>query len=115
MIFWFTQMDAIGGFYVVAALFGLAYGGVVPCYAFIVRELIPAHRAGWATGTVFFFGNIGMGVGGFLGGWLFDVTGTYAASFGAGAAFGTFNLLVVGFLLYQQKGHRLASAMHPAA
>ena len=100
MIFWFTQMTTPPGFYLIAALFGLGYGGVIPAYAIIIREYFPLHRVGMTVGLVFFFGNLGMGLGGFLGGLLFDLSGTYTLSYATGAATGTVNLLIVGSLLY---------------
>ena len=100
MIFWFTQMTTPPGFYLIAVLFGLGYGGVIPAYAIIIREYFPLHRVGMTVGLVFFFGNLGMGLGGFLGGLLFDLSGTYTFSYATGAATGTVNLLIVGSLLY---------------
>ncbi len=100
MIFWFTQMDSSPGLFLIAVLFGLGYGGVIPSYAITLREMIPIHRVGRAVGILFFFANIGMGTGGFLGGLLFDISGTYTISFSIGAMTGAINLIIVGSLLY---------------
>jgi MFS family permease len=99
LIFWFTRMGSPASFYIAAVLFAVGYGGVIPAYAIIVRELVPARRVGVLMGVVMFFGNIGMGLGGFLGGVLFDWTGSYTVPFGAGAVAGIVNLAIVGFLL----------------
>ena len=98
MIFWFTQFDALSSLYLVAVGYGIAYGGVVPSYAMTIREQLPVALAGRATGIVFLFGNTGMALGGFLGGAIFDYTGTYTWSFAAGAIAGIVNLLIVGSL-----------------
>jgi MFS family permease len=100
LIFWFTQARSLPAFYVIAAIFAVGYGGVIPAYAVIVREYIPPGRVGRATGTVMLFGNIGMGLGGFLGGVLFDWSGSYLASFGAATAAGIANVAIVGTLLF---------------
>ena len=115
MIFWFSQMTAPAGFYLIAVLFGLGYGGVIPAYAIIIREYFTLHRVGMTVGLVFFFGNLGMGLGGFLGGFLFDLSGTYTLSYATGAATGTVNLLIVGSLLYFLSTQRPALVAPEAA
>ncbi|HEX7928253.1 MAG TPA: MFS transporter, partial [bacterium] len=99
LIFWFTRMSTSMSFYITAVMFAVGYGGVIPAYAIIVRELVPARRVGVIMGIVMFFGNIGMGLGGFLGGALFDWTGSYNTPFGMGAVVGTVNLVIVGSLM----------------
>ncbi len=99
-IFWFTQMHAPAGFFVIAVLFGIGYGGVIPAYAIILREQIPAHRMGRMVGLVFLFANVGMGTGGYLGGLLFDLSGSYTLPYAVGALAGVLNLVVVGSLLF---------------
>jgi MFS family permease len=51
-----------------------------------------------------FFGWAGMGIGGFLGGQLFDLSGDYRASFFFAALMGVFNLIVL--LLFQARINR---------
>jgi MFS family permease len=57
----------IGGFYAVAALFGLAYAGVMPLYAVIARENFPMHVIGTVFGAatygLLYIGSFGMGLG----------------------------------------------------
>ncbi|MBN06146.1 MFS transporter [Ponticaulis sp.] len=81
--------------YMVSGLFGLVFGGIVPAYALAVRELFPACEAGWRMGVVFLFGTSGMALGGFLGGWIFDLMGHYHMAFVVGVAFNSANLLAV--------------------
>ncbi len=99
LIFWFTQVGQPAGLYIVAVLFAVGYGGVIPAYAIIIRELVPPRKVGRVTGLVMFFGNVGMGTGGFLGGLLYDWSGSYTLSFGTGAVAGLVNLAIVGTLL----------------
>ena len=112
-IFWFAQMSTLPGLLLIAVLFGLGYGGVIPSYAIIIRELIPVHRVGATTGLVFFFGNVGMSLGGYLGGLLYDLSGGYQASYAAGALAGVANLAIVGSLLFVTRT-RQATAAAPA-
>jgi MFS family permease len=98
----FCVVDSFAGLYLVAALFGLVYGGIVPSYALIVRELFPAGHAGRRIGMVLLFGTIGMALGGWLGGQIFDLYGSYRSAFLVGLAFNVGNLLLVGTLLHRQ-------------
>jgi MFS family permease len=76
------------GFYVLAAMFGLAFGGVMPLYAILVREYFGAKIMGTAFGTVAMISTLGMAIGPWAGGWLFDTFGSYfwmyIGSFGIG-------------------------------
>jgi MFS family permease len=65
------------GFYALAALFGLSYGGVMPLYAILVREYFGARIMGTAFGTVAMVSTLGMAIGPWAGGWLFDTFGSY--------------------------------------
>ncbi len=115
MVFWFTQAHTLAGLYLVALLFAPAYGGVIPAYAIVVRELVPAHTVGGVTGWMFFLSNIGMGLGGFLGGALFDWTGSYTVPFAVAAVSGTFNLVMIGWLyLRSRQMHAAGAAIVPA-
>ena len=64
-------------FYAVAVVFGLAYGGVMPLYAILVREYFGARIMGTAYGAVAFVSTLGMALGPWAGGWLYDTSGSY--------------------------------------
>ena len=53
---------------------------------------------------VFLFGASAMGLGSWMGGYLFDLTGGYALPFLIGVAFNIFNLIVVGVLIARTGG-----------
>ncbi|HEY7581979.1 MAG TPA: MFS transporter [Acetobacteraceae bacterium] len=76
------------GFYALAALFGLAFGGVMPLYAILVREYFGAKVMGSAFGAAAMISTLGMALGPWAGGWLFDTFGgyfwMYIGSFGIG-------------------------------
>lgn len=110
MIFWFTQMHTPAGLYVIAVLFGLGYGGVIPAYAIILREVMPDHIQGRSLGIVFLFGFIGMGLGGYLGGVLYDLTGSYTLAYLTGTLTGIAQLIVIT-LLYRTTQARLKLAL----
>ncbi len=96
----YTVVDGLGGLYVISALYGLVFGGIVPSYALAVRQLFPETQAGWRIGVVYFFGTSAMGLGGLLGGFLFDLSGGYHLAFVVGVAFNLTNLALIGFFVW---------------
>ena len=78
----------LAGFYAVAAVFGLIYGGIMPLYAVIARSYFPMRIMGTVLGASTIFSSLGMSLGPMVGGWIFDSTGNYGwlyiASFGIG-------------------------------
>ncbi|MBT6276979.1 MAG: MFS transporter, partial [Chromatiales bacterium] len=97
----FPLADSLVGLYVVAALFGLGYGGVLPTYPIIIREHTVQSGTGARTGLVVFFGTIGMAMGSGLGGLSFDQFGSYAPAFYTGVVFNVGNLLILGYIAYR--------------
>jgi len=95
----FAIVDSLYGLYLVSALFGLVFGGIVPAYAIATREMYPDGDVGWRMGVVFFFGTVGMALGGFLGGWIFDLTGYYPLAFVVGVSFNIVNLMSLAWLI----------------
>ena len=91
----FTLVGTETSLYMVSGLFGLVFGGIVPAYALAVRELFPARDTGWRMGVVFLFGTGGMALGGFLGGWVYDLAGHYHIAFLVGVAFNVVNLVAI--------------------
>ncbi|MBC7598251.1 MAG: MFS transporter, partial [Polaromonas sp.] len=95
----FIPFDGMVSLYVISAMFGLFQGGIVPSYAIIVREHFPAAQAGARVGTVIMFTMLGMALGGWMSGKVFDLTGSYNAAFFNGIAWNLLNFGVVLFLL----------------
>lgn len=104
----FMYADTLEGLYVVSIFYGLGYGGIVPMYAIIIRQLFPDSQAGWRVGVIFMFGTGGMAIGGYLGGYIFDQTATYVLAFLTGVIFNLFNLALVVFMVrrHGHGGHR---------
>jgi len=94
--------DGLVGLYVVSALFGLFQGGIIPSYGVIVREYFPPREAGARMGLAISITIIGMAGGGWMGGKLFDLTGSYQAAFINGIVFNLLNGCIVWWLLSRQ-------------
>jgi len=95
----YLLMDGLTSLYVISALFGLFQGGIVPSYAIIVREYFPARQAGARVGVVMMATLFGMALGGWMSGWIFDLTGSYRAAFANGMAWNLLNALIALWLL----------------
>jgi len=95
----YLLMDGLDALYVVSALFGLFQGGLVPSYAIIVRENYPAGETGSRVGVILMMTLLGMGLGGWMSGVIFDWTGSYAAAFANGVAWNALHALIVLFLI----------------
>ena len=87
----FLPFDGLVSLYVISALFGLFQGGIVPSYAIIVREHFPPAAAGARVGTVRIFTLLGMALGGWMSGKVFDLSGSYQAAFVNGLAWNLLN------------------------
>jgi MFS family permease len=99
----FLPFNGLASLYVVAGLFGLFQGGIVPAYALIVREHFSPREAGARVGTVLMATLFGMALGGWMSGLVFDLTGSYRAAFINGIAWNLLNAGIVVFLLYRVK------------
>jgi MFS family permease len=99
MLAMFTMVTELWALYTVAVAMGLGYGGLFPVYAVAVRDHLPITEAGKRTGVIFMFGAVAMGFGGWLGGYLFDLTGSYTIPFLIGVAFNIGNLAIIGALI----------------
>jgi MFS family permease len=95
----FLPYSGLVSLYVISALFGLFQGGIVPSYAIIVREHFPAARAGAYVGAVIMCTLMGMALGGWMSGQIFDLTGSYRAAFLNGLAWNALNLTIAFFVL----------------
>ncbi|MBA3449326.1 MAG: MFS transporter [Pseudaminobacter sp.] len=103
-LLFYIPFDGLASLYIVSFIFGLSQGGIVPCYAMIVREYMPASEAGRRVGIVVMATTIGMALGGWMSGWIYDLTGSYAAAFLNGIAWNLLNISVMVFLLWRSRG-----------
>jgi len=108
----FLPFDGLVPLYLVSAMFGLFQGGIVPSYAIIVREHFPAKEAGARTGTIIMATLVGMALGGWLSGKIFDVTGSYHAAFINGIAWNALNFGIVWWLYKRYQAHQDLQAVN---
>jgi MFS family permease len=108
-LFLYLLFDGLTSLYVISALFGLFQGGIVPMYAVIVREYFQPSEAGTRLGVILMATLIGMALGGWLSGVIFDLTGSYQAAFLHGLAWNFLNVAIVAWLLLRP-GRKLATA-----
>jgi len=99
----YLLFDGLFSLYAISALFGLFQGGIVPSYAIIVREYFPPKEAGTRVGLVLMANLIGMALGGWLSGAIFDLTGSYQAAFLNGIAWNLLNVSIMGWLLLRTR------------
>jgi MFS family permease len=74
----YLAVGHLGEFYALSVIFGLAYGGVMPLYAVLVREYFGVRIMGSMFGAVSAFASLGMALGPLAGGWVFDTFHAYS-------------------------------------
>ena len=99
----FLPFDGLVPLYVVSAMFGLFQGGIVPSYAIIIREHFDPHEAGARVGSVIMATLLGMALGGWMSGWIFDLTGSYKAAFVNGIGWNLLNLSIATWLFLRMR------------
>lgn len=105
----YLMFDGLMSLYVISALFGLFQGGIVPSYAIIVREYFPPQQASTRVGLVIMCTILGMALGGWLSGVIFDLTGSYQIAFLNGLGWNLVNVSIMSWLLIRSR-QRLAMA-----
>jgi MFS family permease len=100
----YLMFDGLFSLYVISALFGLFQGGIVPSYAIIVREYFPSEQASTRVGLVIMMTVLGMALGGWMSGLIFDLTGSYQAAFLNGLAWNLLNVSIATFLMMRSRG-----------
>jgi len=102
-LLFYLPFDGVTALYLVSFGFGLSQGGIVPSYAIIVREYLPAHEAGERVGLVIMATFVGMAVGGWISGWIYDITGSYQMAFINGVAWNLVNISIIAILLMRSR------------
>jgi MFS family permease len=98
-LLFYLPFDGLTPLYIVSALFGLSQGGIVPSYALIVRDYFPAREAGARVSLVLMATIVGMAIGGWMSGVIYDLTGSYQAAFLNGIAWNLLNMSIAVWLL----------------
>jgi MFS family permease len=99
----YVLFNGLTSLYVISALFGLVQGGIVPSYAVIVREYFPPQEAGTRVGSIIMATVVGMALGGWISGAIFDLTGSYRVAFANGVAWNVLNAAIALWLLLRQR------------
>jgi MFS family permease len=73
----YLSVNQLDGFYAVAIVFGMAYGGTMPLYASLAREAFAPRILGTVLGAAGMLSALGMALGPLIGGWLYDRFGSY--------------------------------------
>lgn len=102
-LLFYLFFDSLTSLYLISAMFGLFQGGIVPAYAIIIREALPAREAATRVGIVILASVMGMSAGGWMSGVIFDTTGSYAAAFLNGTAWNAVNVVVMAALLLRSR------------
>lgn len=102
-LFLYLWFDGLTSLYIVTGIFGLFQGGIVPMYAVIIREYLPAKEAGVRIGIVMSATVLGMAFGGYVSGAIFDYFASYRVAFLNGLAWNLVNLAVVSWLLMRAR------------
>ncbi len=97
-VIWFPYTDNEFALYLLAICFGFTYSGVMSSILVCTRIMVSARFAARAMSITSFFGWGGMGLGGFIAGLLFDISGNYEWSYNFASAMGIINLSILSLL-----------------
>ena len=100
-LFLYLPFDALTSLYIVSLIFGLAQGGIVPSYAVILREFLPTKNIASKIGLVLMATIFGMAFGGWISGYIFDLTGSYDLAFFNGIIWNICNILLIVYLMFK--------------
>jgi MFS family permease len=95
---WLLAVKELWMFYVFAAVFGFAYGGLGAILSPLVADLFGLRAHGAILGITGFANQIGGAIGPVMAGAVFDTTGSYHIAFLAFIACGVVNLILSLFL-----------------
>jgi MFS family permease len=99
----YLGFDSLTSLYLISALFGLFQGGLVPTYAIIVREYFAPEQAATRLGSILMATTVGMALGGWMSGAIFDLTGSYHAAFANGLAWNFLNMAIAAWIILRRE------------
>jgi MFS family permease len=108
LVFFFIQIDTLYGYYIFAVIYGFGYAGVMTGILVCVRVLTPLSNRASVLGIVLFFAFMGHAIGGYQGGFFFDLTGNYTLTYANAAFAGILNLILIGALYITTNRRRAA-------
>lgn len=95
LVFGFVLLDQVFTIYALAAIFGFGFSGVMTCLIITAKDAVPSRMTGFAVGCATGTAWVGMGLGGYQGGFFYDLTGDYFISYGNAALAGVINLIII--------------------
>jgi MFS family permease len=101
LVFWFIRVESPPALYVLSALFGFGFSGVMTSVWVCIRELVEPRVAATSLAVVVMFAWFGMGLGGWHGGHAYDLTGSYYRPYLDAVGTGVLNLIIVGALIWR--------------
>ncbi|WP_201445537.1 MFS transporter [Belnapia sp. F-4-1] len=110
----FLPFDGLSSLYAISAVFGLFQGGIVPSYAIIVRESFPAREAGFRVALVLSSTLVGMALGGWMSGAIFDATASYKMAVINGLAWNAVTMAIAAWLLWRGRPELRTPPARPA-
>jgi len=102
-MFWLLGATDIWMLYLFAAVFGFAYGGCVPQLPVIAGEIFELKSIGAIVGVQMLGVAIGGAIGPLLGGYVFDVTGSYYFAFTVSGMCTIIALILLAFIRVPRK------------
>ena len=102
-LFLYLPSGGMVSLYVVSLVFGLSQGGIVPSYALVVREYMPAKEAGARVGFVLMATILGMALGAWLSGVTYDLSGSYTLAFVNGIIWNSANIAIITWLISRSR------------
>ena len=101
-LIWLIQSHNLWMFYLFAIVFGIAYGGIGVVNLALVSDLFGRRNLGTIMGALEVAFSTGSAIGAVLGGFIFDVTGSYTTAFIIGAATLLILALCIGSITRQE-------------
>lgn len=98
LVFGFVLIGRLEAFYVYGVVYAFGYAGVMTTLLVTARNLTAPARRSSSLGVILAFAYLGHGLGGWQGGYFFDLTGAYSWSYANAVIAGAINLVVVGAL-----------------
>jgi len=83
-MFWLVAADMAWMFYLFAVIFGLSYGGIDPPVIALVGDVFGLRKVGEIMGILMISWGLGSATGPYIGGLIFDFTGSYQLAFISG-------------------------------
>jgi MFS family permease len=108
----FLFTDNTAGLFAVATAFGLGFSALIPAYVLAIRDLYPLSEAHWRVPALLLLTGSGMGAGGWLAGYLYDIYGYYTPAFATGVAFNVANIAILFMLLVRQRAVMTPARMY---